>query len=125
MHFPKIEFAEIQPLILPRLFPICNRPPWIALPKWRSPLPFTLHSTIPPTAKLAGSTGSTVQSWPDSTLPRIELPRGRHRTASPLPRLALSWDAQPILLLLLVLGTTIGAFCPSEVFTQAATGNPQ
>src|SRR5882672_7219740 len=49
-----------------------------------------------PFARLAGSTGATVQSWPDSTFPFIERPRGRKDTASPFCNRSIWPLAHPI-----------------------------
>jgi hypothetical protein len=43
----------------------------------------TLQSTMSPTMRLVGSTGSTVTSCPDSMRPVIEPPRGRNWMVSP------------------------------------------
>src|SRR5262245_13390556 len=50
-----------------------------------------------PTCSEVVSTGSTVQSWPESILPCIELPRGRKCTVSPAWSRAMCPDAHPIL----------------------------
>ena len=47
----------------------------IALTMCRYSFPRTLYSTISPTARVEESTGTTVQSWPGSILPFMELPR--------------------------------------------------
>src|SRR5262249_44717376 len=49
-----------------------------------------------PTANVAESTGATVQSWPESIFPFIELPRGRNETVSPRCNRAIWPLAQPI-----------------------------
>src|SRR5882724_11131916 len=49
-----------------------------------------------PSARMAGSTGATVQSWPDSIFPLIELPRGRKDTASPFCNRSIWTLARPI-----------------------------
>src|SRR5262249_27040417 len=82
---------------------------------WR---PFTLHRTMSPTARVAGSTGSTVHSWPDSTFPRIELPRGRNWTVSPHYNLAMSCVAHPMRLSPFHLGGPI----PSGSTTRHRSG---
>src|SRR5262249_57568766 len=86
VHLPKMPFPPTQPLTRPRLFPIWKRFPWIAFTRCRYCLPLTLHSTMSPTWRVAGATGSTVHSWPDSILPFIEFPLGRNCTVSPFSR---------------------------------------
>src|SRR4051812_46412952 len=91
-----MQFPETHPLIRPRLFPIWNRSPWIALTRCRYWRPFTLHRTMSPTFRDAGAIGSTVQSCPDSILPFIDCPRGRNWTVSPRWSCAMYSVAQPI-----------------------------
>src|SRR5262245_45029420 len=56
-----------------------------------------------PTLSAAASTGTTVQSAPESILPVMELPRGRNDTVSPFCSFTMYCDAQPIRLSLRVI----------------------
>ena len=72
-------YAIRMPALPPRFLGIApGRTSWIAFTRCRYCLPFTLHSTMSPTLSVEGTTGSTVQSWPDSILPFMEFPLGRN-----------------------------------------------
>src|SRR5262245_46419652 len=49
-----------------------------------------------PPLRAAGTTGSTVHSWPNSILPFMEFPLGRNCTVSPFCRRAIYSEAHPI-----------------------------